>query len=188
MNDSSFGSIVVEVALRDANETGDGRNVDDGTGPAVRTLSSLLKEGQESSAEEERRNYICSVEVAPVLEADTTVSNRIHRSRTTLSYVSSSNRFFFISSAFLPSGVSLPASMPASDVKVSNHSIGENIGSSILLTRMSRKPSLFSISLTSFSISLFLVTSPTMGIISPAISFPYVCWTVLSFSSVRPTM
>jgi hypothetical protein len=30
------------------------------------------------------------------------------------SYVSSSKRFFFISSAFLPSGVSLPASMPAS--------------------------------------------------------------------------
>ena len=186
MNDSSFGSIVVEVALRDANETGDGRNVDDGTGPAVRTLSSLLKEGQESSAEEERRNYVCSVEVAPVLEADTTVSNQIHRSKTTVSYVSSSNRFFFISSAFLPSGVSLPASIPASEM-VSCGSTKDS-RANILLRRISRKPSLFSISLTSFSISLFLVTSPTMGIISPAISFPYVCWTVLSFSSVRPTM
>lgn len=114
MNNSSFGSVVVEVALRDTNKTRDGRDVDDGAGPAVCTLSSLLEEGQESSAEEERRNDVCSVEVAPVLEADTTISNDTSVNEMTGSYVSSSKRFFFISSAFLPSGVSFPASIPAS--------------------------------------------------------------------------
>jgi len=75
MNDSSLGSIVVEMTLRDANKTRDGRDVDDGTGPAMCTLSSLLEKGQEGSAEEERRNDVCSVEVAPVLEAGMTLSN-----------------------------------------------------------------------------------------------------------------
>lgn len=75
VNDSSFASIVVEVALGDTNETGNGRDVDDGTGPAVCTLSSLLKERQEGSAEEERRNDICSVEVTPVLETALEISS-----------------------------------------------------------------------------------------------------------------
>jgi hypothetical protein len=71
----SLGGIVVEVALRDAHETGDGRDVDDGTGPAVCTLSRLLEERQEGSAEEERCNDVCSVEVAPVLETNGEISH-----------------------------------------------------------------------------------------------------------------
>jgi len=101
------------MALRDANETGDGRDVDDSTGPAVCALSGLLEKGQEGSAEEERRNDVGSVEVAPVFESSPTVSPASMYEKTQ-TYVSSSKRFFFISSAFLPSGVSLPASMPAS--------------------------------------------------------------------------
>ena len=62
------------MALRDANETGNGRDVDDSAGPAVCALSSLLEKGQEGSAEEERRNDVGSVEVAPILEPSPTVS------------------------------------------------------------------------------------------------------------------
>jgi hypothetical protein len=75
VNHGSLGGIVVEVALRDAHETGDGRDVDDGTGPAVCTLSRLLEERQEGSAEEERCNDVCSVEVAPVLETNGEISH-----------------------------------------------------------------------------------------------------------------
>jgi hypothetical protein len=74
VNNSSLGGVVVEVTLRDTDETGDGRDVDDGTGPAVCTLSSLLEERQESSAEEERCDDVCGVEVAPVLETVIVIS------------------------------------------------------------------------------------------------------------------
>jgi hypothetical protein len=56
------------MALRDAHKTRNGRDVDDGTGPAVCTLSRLLQKGQEGGAEEERCDDVCGVEVAPVLE------------------------------------------------------------------------------------------------------------------------
>lgn len=64
------------MALRDANETGNGRNVDDCTGPAVCTLSRLLKEGQEGGAKEEGCNDICGVEVTPVLETMIEISHK----------------------------------------------------------------------------------------------------------------
>lgn len=76
MNDSTLRGVVVKVTLRDADKTRDGRDVDDGTRPTVCALSSLLNKREEGSAEEERCNDICSVEVAPVLETDTKVSRR----------------------------------------------------------------------------------------------------------------
>ena len=65
------------MTLRDANKTGNGRDVDDGTGPAVCTLSRLLQKGQEGGAEEERCDDICGVEVAPVLETMREISRFI---------------------------------------------------------------------------------------------------------------
>ena len=54
MNDSALGGVIVKVTLRDADETGNGGDVDDGARPTVCTLSSLLDKRQEGSAEEER--------------------------------------------------------------------------------------------------------------------------------------
>lgn len=81
MNDSTLGRVVIEVTLRDADKTGDGRDVDDGTGPTVCALSSLLDKRQEGSTEEERCNDVGSVEVAPVLETDTNVSRSVDGER-----------------------------------------------------------------------------------------------------------
>jgi hypothetical protein len=67
------------VTLGDADKTGNGRDVDDGAAPAVCTLSSLLNERQEGSAEEEGCNDVSGVDVTPVLEADTNVSGRYNR-------------------------------------------------------------------------------------------------------------
>lgn len=79
MNDSTLRGVVVEVTLGNADETGNGGDVDDSTAPAVCALSSLLNERQEGSAEEEWCNDVSSVEVTPVLEADENVSHSVSK-------------------------------------------------------------------------------------------------------------
>lgn len=79
MDNSALGSVVVEVALGDTDETRDGRDIDDGARPTMSLLSGLLQKRQEGSTEEERSNDVGGVDVAPVLEAETRVSQKRFR-------------------------------------------------------------------------------------------------------------
>jgi hypothetical protein len=170
VNDSSLGGVVVEVTLRDTNKTGDGRDVDDGAGPAVCALSSLLEERQESSAEEERCDDVCGVEVAPVLETVAVISYGI--SEVSRRELTCPGRRGSSSSPQHSCHRESAYQRRCRHLLVVSFALSEELHSDILLKRMSRKPSLVSISLTSFSISLFLVISATTGMISPEMFLP----------------
>ena len=83
---------------------------------------------------------------------------------------SGEKRFFLKSSAVLPSGFWVAPEIPA------------------LLTRTQRHFSLEETSETRRSISCLSLTSPTKGMISPAMFWPWCFTTASSFSFVRPTM
>lgn len=62
VNGSALAGVVAEVALTDADETGDRSDVDDGSRPAVVLLSGLGQERKEGAGHEEWANNVGGVD------------------------------------------------------------------------------------------------------------------------------
>lgn len=64
----ALGSIISEVVLRTLDETRDGRDVHDASGPSGVVLCRFMQQRQKGRSSEEYRGHICAVDIEPFVK------------------------------------------------------------------------------------------------------------------------